>query len=576
MSIPERVDALVIGGGINGLGIAAAAAERGLSVLLVEKGDFGGATTAASSRLIHGGLRYLQYGELGLVRESLRERGILARRRPHLVEPIQLLIPAFRGSRPPAWQIAAGLGLYALLARDPLFPLPNALSARAAREREPGLAADGLLGGFLYPDAQVEFPERICVELYRELCAAGGTGANYSQVVGLLRSGDHVCGARVRQVLDGRESEVRAAVTVNAAGPWVDCVNALLPAPPPRLVGGVWGTHLVLPRRPEGPHSPLYVAARRDGRPVFVLPWDGRLLIGTTEVRFDGDPDQVVSEAWEVEYLLEEINHLFPACRYEVGDIEFTTAGVRPLPAVQAPHAAGRGTVGVDSRTWPETNATAGQARGPATVGRSPAAVTRRHFLVDHGPAHGVPGLASVVGGKLTTYRSLAQGVVDWMERWLQRADGRTAKPDGGPKNNHESRPLLPATGHTRLEDTPHPRSHNHLGPSVSPTACASARLERIYGPYAPEIFALIHARPELGRPLTPNCPALAAEVVHAVRREAARTADDVARRRLMLLPPKPEWLAEIQIWLDRLEGDRGKPAGGEKQAATSDRARPS
>lgn len=576
MRLPERVDALVIGGGINGLGIAAAAAERGLSVLLVEKGDFGGATTAASSRLIHGGLRYLQYGEFGLVRESLRERGILARRRPHLVEPIQLLIPAFRGSRPPAWQIAAGLGLYALLARDPLFPLPNALSARAAREREPGLAAEGLLGGFLYPDAQVEFPERICVELYRELCAAGGTGVNYAQVVGLLRSGDQVCGARVRHTLDGYESEVHAALTINAAGPWVDCVNALLPAPPPRLLGGVWGTHLVLPRRPDGPHSPLYVAARRDGRPVFLLPWDGRLLVGTTEVRFDGDPDQVVSEAWEVEYLLEEVNHLFPACRYDAGDIEFTTVGVRPLPAVQAPHARGRGTVGAGSRTRPGTNATAGRARGPAAVGGSPAAVTRRHFLVDHGAAHGVPGVASVVGGKLTTYRSLAEGVADWIERRLQRSGERTAQPDGGPKNRHERHPFLFGAGLTGLDNTPPRHGRDYVGVSPSPAVCSSTRLERIYGPYASEIFALIHARPDLGRPLTPNCPALVAEVVHAVRCEAARTADDVARRRLMLLPPKPEWLAEIRIWLDRLEAERGEPASGEKQAAASDRARPS
>jgi glycerol-3-phosphate dehydrogenase len=157
-------DLLVIGGGINGLGIAADGAARGLKTLLVEKGDFGGGTTAASSRLIHGGLRYLQYGEFSLVRESLRERRILARQRPHLVRPIRLLIPTYRGGALPPWKLGAGLALYGLLAgRSPEFDASAHLSRDRVRDREPGILQEGLTGGFTYPDAQIDFPERLCV-----------------------------------------------------------------------------------------------------------------------------------------------------------------------------------------------------------------------------------------------------------------------------------------------------------------------------------------------------------------------------------------------------------------------------
>lgn len=497
----SRCELLIIGGGINGLGIAAAAAARGLPVLLVEKGDFGGGTTSASSRLIHGGLRYLQYGELGLVRESLRERGILARQRPHLVRPIQLLIPSFRGLPPPAWKVGAGLALYDLLARDPLFARTRRLSREEVRRLEPGLQEKGLGGGFLYPDAQVSFPERLCVELMRETLAAGGEVRNHTRVVALREEGRRVRGALLRDELTGKEWEIEAGLTLNAAGPWVDGVNRLLPHPPPPLIGGTWGTHLVLPLREGGPRGHLYATARKDGRPFFILPWDGRLLVGTTDVRFEGNPDDLRVQEWEVEYLLAETNALFPGCRYTEADVQFTTIGVRPLP--RSDRAAG--------------------------------AITRRHFLVDHGARHGIRGLASIVGGKLTTFRSLAEEAVKWIVE-CQMSNVKCQMGDLRDAGDEE----VPS-----LEELEAEARGGAAGLDLA--ADVADRLVRVYGGYYREVLALAAGRPALRRPLAPGCPALAAEVVHAVEHERARTVEDILLRRLMLLPPSSILRDEVQ-----------------------------
>jgi len=489
----SRYDLLIIGGGVNGLGIAADASARGLSVLLVEKGDFGGGTTAASSRLIHGGLRYLQYGEIDLVRESLRERGLLVRQRPHLVRPIRLLIPAYQGQQPAAWVMGAGLKAYDLLAHDPVFPPSQRLPPAALPRYEPGLSLAGLTDGFLYSDGQVEFPERLCVELTRETRAAGGTALNHTRVTALRTEGSRVTGTSLRDELTGRAWEVEAALTLNAAGPWVDAVNRLLPGTLPRLVGGTWGSHVVLPPREAGPRGPLYALARRDGRPFFLLPWDGRLLVGTTDVPFEGDPDTLRVQDWEVEYLLAETNALFPGCGYTPADVLHTTIGVRPLPASD----------------------------------RSAGAITRRHFLVDHARLHGLQGLGSVVGGKLTTYRSLAEETVDWVFRNL----------------SHPSVP--PPCPTRRILRFPSPEEMTDDCEAALARFGAApgsgARLARLHGPRWPELLERVRQEPELARPLFSGSAALAVEAVHAVETEGARTADDVIRRRLMLLPAPAE-----------------------------------
>lgn len=502
-----QYDLLVIGGGINGLGVAADAAARRLSVLIVEKGDWGGGTTSASSRLIHGGLRYLQYGEIDLVRESLRERGILARQRPHAVHPIQLLIPAYKSAPVPKWMVGAGLAMYDLLARDSLFPHPSMLSAAKAREREPGLNPDGLTGGFVYPDAQVEFPERVCVELAQETVAAGGEARNHTRVTRLLQDGARVVGAALRDEVTGEEWEVGAGQVINAGGPWVDAVNRSLNAPPPRMIGGTWGTHLILPARPQGPRGPLYANARADGRPFFLLPWDDRLLVGTTDVKFTGDdPDALKMEEWEAGYLLDETNHLFPAAGYTAADIQETTVGIRPLPA---------------------------------SGDKSAGAITRRHFLVDHSQKHGIAGLASIVGGKLTTYRSLAEEVVDWTLAAL-------------------GRPYVPCPTAVLHQVAPPDQLEAWTRGEMARLGLGNPgharRLVALYGPVVADVLKRVEKDPTLGRPLGPGMPHLEAQVVHATRVEFARTVDDVVRRRLMLFPPTAEAVEGVR----RVSADRG------------------
>ncbi|MBC8140649.1 MAG: glycerol-3-phosphate dehydrogenase/oxidase [Armatimonadetes bacterium] len=496
-------DLLVIGGGINGLGIAADAAARGLSVCIVEKGDWGGGTTSASSRLIHGGLRYLQHGEIDLVRESLKERGTIVRQRPHLVHPISLLIPAYKTAPLPKWMVGVGLGMYHVLARDPLFPAPAPVSFADARKREPGLNPDGLTGGFTYPDAQMEFPERFCVELVQETVAAGGTVRSSTQVVELLAENKRVTGAILCDDLTGETSELRASVTINAAGPWVDVVSRLLPeaARPPRMMGGTWGTHLVLPVRPDtaSPTGAIYANARKDGRPFFLLPWDDRLLVGTTDVKYTGDnPDTLEVEPWEIEYLLAETNHLFPGANYVPGDVQTTTCGVRPLPASD----------------------------------KNAGAVTRRHFLVDHGAKHGVHGLASVVGGKLTTYRSLAEEVTDWVLRTL----GKT--------------PVLCSTGYVPPDvptvATLHSATAQTLRRLGLPVSLATGLVKR-YGAASADILARVERDPTSGTFVAPNTPCIEAQVVHAAKSEFARTVSDIVRRRLMLFPPTAEAIAGVR-----------------------------
>lgn len=505
----EQYDLLVIGGGINGLGIAADAAARGLSACIVEKGDWGSGTTSASSRLIHGGLRYLQYGEIDLVRESLRERGIIVRQRPHLVHPLSLLIPAYKDAPMPKWMVGVGLGMYHMLARDPIFPAPAPLSLPATRQREPALNPDSLTGGFTYPDAQMEFPERFCVELVQETVAAGGTVRSHTRVSELLGDGLQVKGAILQDELTGEEITVHAGMIINAAGPWLDAVNRLLgQVHPPKLIGGTWGTHLVLPIRPGSPQGPIYATAKKDGRPFFLLPWDDRLLVGTTDVKFTGDnPDTLEVEPWEIDYLLEETNHLFPLANYTESDVETTTVGVRPLPVSD----------------------------------KNAGAVTRRHFLVDHAEKHGIHGIASIVGGKLTTYRSLGEEATDWVLK-------RLGKPPIACSTAYIAPDILSVD--TLLSETERALHLLGLPESLAP------QLVKRYGPASADVLARVKHDPSLGKPISPNTPHLEAQVVHAVKMEFARTIDDVVRRRLMLFPPRDEAIAGVR----RIASERNLP----------------
>lgn len=379
MAVAAEFDVIIIGAGINGAGIARDAAMRGLKVLLLDKGDLASGASSASTRLIHGGLRYLEHFEFGLVRESLRERETLLRIAPHLVKPLTITIPIYNQSKRGRATIRAGMIAYDLLSWGKSLPRHRMLSRAETLKQSPGLNQEGLLGSAQYFDAQVEFAERLVVENALDARERGAEVLTYAPVTKLTVEGG------VGFLLDGETHFARASLIVNAAGPWVDQLLERAPVESERLIGGTKGSHIVVPPFPGASKTAIYLEAQSDGRPFFIIPWNGNYLIGTTDVHFEDDPDQVRSEWWEIDYLLAETNRAFPDAGLTRDRILFTYSGVRPLP-------------------W--------------TRNEDEQSITRRHFIREH-PR--MKNLLSIVGGKLTTYRSLAEECVDLIFRKLER-----------------------------------------------------------------------------------------------------------------------------------------------------------
>ncbi|HYE65600.1 MAG TPA: glycerol-3-phosphate dehydrogenase/oxidase, partial [Pyrinomonadaceae bacterium] len=266
-------DAIIVGAGINGAGIARDAAMRGLKVLLLDKGDVGGGTTSWSTRLIHGGLRYLEHFELGLVRESLRERERLFHLAPHLVRPLPMLIPIYaQGTRGPL-TIRAGMIAYDILSFDKSLDHHHMLSREETLQRAPGLNPEGLQGAAVYYDAQVEYAERLALENALSAKCHGALVLTYARVQRLLIESGSVKGVEFADLLEGGSYKARAPFTINASGPWVDKVLEKLELPVERLIGGTKGSHLIVERFPQAPADALYVEALEDGRPFFIIPW---------------------------------------------------------------------------------------------------------------------------------------------------------------------------------------------------------------------------------------------------------------------------------------------------------------
>ena len=378
MPVASEFDVIIIGAGINGAGIARDASMRGLKVLLLDKGDIASGTSSASTRLIHGGLRYLEHFEFGLVRESLRERETLLRIAPHLVRPLAITIPIYTDSERGRATIRAGMIAYDLLSWRKSLPRHRMLSRAETLRQSPGLNPEGLLGSAQYFDAQIEFAERLVVENALDARDRGAEVMTYAPVTKLTSEG-------VEFVSGGDYKFARARVIVNAAGPWVDQLLERAPVESERLIGGTKGSHIVVAPFSGASKSAIYLEAQSDRRPLFIIPWNGNYLIGTTDVRFKDDPDQVCSELWEIDYLLAETNRAFPDAGLTREQILFTYSGVRPLP-------------------W--------------TTNEDEQSITRRHFIREH-PR--MKNLLSIVGGKLTTYRSLAEECVDLVFRKLGR-----------------------------------------------------------------------------------------------------------------------------------------------------------
>jgi glycerol-3-phosphate dehydrogenase len=474
-------DLIVIGAGINGAGIARDAAMRGLSVLLVDKGDIGGGTSSWSTRLIHGGLRYLEHAEFGLVRESLREREILFRLAPHLVKPLPMLIPLYRGARRSPWTIRAGMIAYDLLSTGKSLPGHRMLSHAEALDQAPGLEPKGLLGAAVYNDAQVEFAERLVLENALSAQHHGASVRTYTRVEQFVIEDDRVVGVELTNLISGERYSARGRITINAAGPWVD--EILGASSGVRLIGGTKGSHLVVGRFPGAPQTALYVEAGADSRPFFIIPWNGNFLIGTTDKRFEGSPDGAAIDEAEIEYLLGETNRVIPGAKLTRESILFSYSGVRPLPFTSNKHEQ---------------------------------SITRRHFIHSHGKPR---NLFSIIGGKLTTYRSLSEEAVDLVVRTM----GRKA-----PRCRSKDEPL-PGGAMLDLGGLPDELVNRGL------SAATIDHLSRVYGMRAGEVMKLADDDPTLLEIFDSETGAIGAEVVFAFKHELAQTLRDCLLRRTMV-----------------------------------------
>jgi len=434
----EPVDLLVIGGGITGAGIARDAALRGLRTALVDKGDFAGATSSRSSRLIHGGLRYLEQYDFHLVREASRERRLLLDLAPHLVRPLAFLFPVYRGARVAAWRLRAGMWLYDLLAAFRNVRLHRWLGRRAVLKAEPGLRERGLVGAALYYDAQTE-------------------------VTSLVRPDGRVRGAMVRDTLTGEARTVRALIVVNATGPWVDALRRLDDPQAPPLLRLTKGAHVAVPRGRIGNTHAVTLTSPIDGRVMFVLPWGDLSYVGTTDTDDVAPPDDVRASGSDVVYLLRSANAFFPQARLAPHDVICTWAGLRPLLAPERELAA--------------------------------SAVPREHRIVES-PS----GLITIAGGKLTTFRVMGRDMVDRVARRLHELDGRPIprRPptDRVPLPGGEAADLDVLVEAARAREVPETTAH-HLVQAYGSEAAAVLNLverERALGkpiiPGRPEIWA--------------------------------------------------------------------------------------
>lgn len=482
-------DVIVIGAGINGAGIARDASMRGLKVLLLDKGDIGGGTSSWSTRLIHGGLRYLEHGEFGLVRESLKERESLMKIAPHLVRPLALLIPIYKQARRGLWAVRAGMFAYDALSFGKSLPSHRMLSAEQTLQQAPGLKPEGLLGAAIYYDAQAEFAERLVLENVLAAMDHGALVKTYTRVDKFITKDQRALGVEFAEQARTPNAQpptvlARAQVIVNAAGPWVDRVLGNDSPRPPRLIGGTKGSHIVVGAFPGAPQTAIYVEAETDGRPFFVIPWNQQFLIGTTNIPFDSDLDDVRIASQEIDYLLYETNRVLPTAKLTREQILFTYSGVRPLP-----FAAGR-----DSQS-----------------------VTRRHFIRAHPE---LDNLLSIVGGKLTTYRSLSEQAVDLVFQKLGRGS-RECKTDGEPLPGATT-PDFAAFCADFRQRSPLPVATND-------------RLLKIYGVRSALILELVGNQPALAKVFDEETGAVAAEVVFAFEQELATTLCDCLLRRTMV-----------------------------------------
>ena len=483
----ENFDVIIIGGGVNGVGIAQEAALQGFRTLLLEQDDLCSGVSAWSGRLAHGGLRYLEHFDFALVRESLLERERLVKNAPHLAKHVPWIMPVYKHSKRGAQLVRLGMILFDILSFDKSAPRHKFLSKKKVLDKFPGIERDGLKGGFHYWDGQIELAERLCVEVALDAKAHGAQIRTHSRVDSPVISENKVTGVTYTDLITGESHTVHAPVVYNVAGPWIDRVFAKSSAIPeqPRLNGGTKGSHLIVEKFPGAPKEVVYYETRTDGRLILVIPWLGKYMLGTTDIRWEEDPDDARCDIGELEYLLSEVNVLVPEAKLTYEDVLYTYSGVRPLPY---------------------------------EPDKDESAVTRTHILFDH-TKNGLEGLVTIVGGKLTTFRQLAEDAVIDLNKRLGRGKSKSLTrnrrlPGGkfGDFNNVIS-------------------ELSHLG---SPHVVAQ-RLARIYGSRALEIWNIAE-RDDAEAEIIDSATGLTrAEVEFVLVEEFPRTLTDLMARRLVL-----------------------------------------
>jgi glycerol-3-phosphate dehydrogenase len=466
----ELFDVLVVGGGITGAGVAREAALRGLSVALVEARDFASGTSSRSSKLIHGGLRYLEQGEIALVREAATERAVLRRIAPHLTETALMFVPVYGRTSAGVYKLRVGLSLFDKLAAVSSDERHRILSRAEALEAEPHLDPQRLQGAAIYPE-YVTDDARLVLDTLKSAHQAGAVVVNYAPVTALAAGGERR--VEIREAESGTPITVRARVVVNAAGPWLEAVRRLDADARGPVLHLTKGIHLVF-RTEDLPARHCVVMRARDRRPVFTVPRGPYVYVGTTDTSYDGPLDEPAVAPEDAEYLFETLGRTFPGLRLGPEHVVGTWAGVRPLVA---------------------------------EAGRSPSEISRKDEV-----AVSANGLITIAGGKLTTYRRMAERVLEAAIPLLGGA---------GPAGRSGVEPLAG-------------------GAAADPAAVATAppdlraRAIAIHGSDAAEVLACADDAADLA-PLAPGMPLCAAEVRHAIRREMARTLADVLERRTRL-----------------------------------------
>jgi glycerol-3-phosphate dehydrogenase len=489
-------DIVIIGGGINGAGIARDASRRGLRVCLVEQADLATGTSSRSSKLVHGGLRYLEQYQFGLVFESVSERRVLMKIAPHLVQPLPFLFPVYRPSKRPMFVVSAGMLMYEALAlfRSPGRPRRN--SAKLLRTLEPMLSQARLVGAPMYYDCATD-DARLTLETALDAADHGATILTYTRALSMERDSEgRVQGVRVRSLQEGTEHEIACRVVANASGPWVDETMNVVASRPRRSLRPTKGCHIVVPHSRLPLRHAVVMQHPHDKRVLFGIPWGDSTYIGTTDTDFKGDPASVFTDGRDVAYLLESTDVYFPDAALTPDDIISTWAGLRPLLGP------------------------------PEGADVSESAISREHHIDTTDD-----GVVTVAGGKLTTYRLMCAEVVDAALKWAEK-HGRalTVKQAAATGSN----PLPGAAGWARQTSFLYIAAQVQ-GAVPALTGETAMLLARTYGTRAPQVAALAAAEPALAQPIVPGRPEIMAQIRFGVEHELLATVTDAIKQRTQL-----------------------------------------